>query len=438
MGNRPSARPIVRWLESLCGFFHARPTRPARVTRIALETLEGRCVMSGVGGSLAAYVTDSTRSIQVTVASVTGGYVTNGSSFDYNPAIPSLADGGLQFRSAPGQSSGPERGPDGPPATPETTDTPAEPDGGQVQQLATARFGETPAAIKPLTVQITTGRVVTPSLAPVRDALGSGSPAPPAAGPFRLARSPADDAPLVVRYNLTAFSGGSAVGRDRAVTLAPGSAHADVPNDVPPGGHEVVTLTVLEGDYQVARPSVSLFLAGDPSACSDLALVGAYRRGHSNEAFAALVDRNRAAVLRTCYRVLGNWHDAEDVSQFVFLALGTRALRLQSSLAGWLRTVAHNASIALLRSRGRRSRHERVTARPLAAPEDPTPELREEIDVALERLSEPLREAVRLRYLEGWSQHEAADLLGCPRGTLSQRASAGVRQLRDVLGAEGT
>jgi RNA polymerase sigma factor (sigma-70 family) len=57
--------------------------------------------------------------------------------------------------------------------------------------------------------------------------------------------------------------------------------------------------------------------------------------------------------------------------------------------------------------------------------------------VALERLSAPLREAVRLRYLEGWSQHEAAERLGCPRGTLSQRASAGVRQLRDVLGAEG-
>lgn len=54
--------------------------------------------------------------------------------------------------------------------------------------------------------------------------------------------------------------------------------------------------------------------------------------------------------------------------------------------------------------------------------------------MALSQLSAPLRDAVQLRYLEGWSQAEAARMLGCPRGTLSQRAALGVRQLRGILG----
>src|SRR5262245_38312285 len=182
MGNGPSARPIARWLGSLCGFFQARPPRPARVARVALETLEGRCVMSGVGGSVATYWPASTRSVLLSSDSVLSGYVTDGqSSVELKPATPSQLDGPVVRRNPSGPTSGPERGPDVSPDTPEPTGNPAEPD---VGQSAMARFGETPVAIRPLTVQITTGRVVTPSLAPVRDALGLGTPAPPAAGPF--------------------------------------------------------------------------------------------------------------------------------------------------------------------------------------------------------------------------------------------------------------
>jgi len=45
-----------------------------------------------------------------------------------------------------------------------------------------------------------------------------------------------------------------------------------------------------------------------------------------------------------------------------------------------------------------------------------------------------LQQAVQLRYLEGRSQKEAAEIAGCPRGTLAQRTANGVRRLRDVLG----
>jgi RNA polymerase sigma-70 factor (ECF subfamily) len=257
---------------------------------------------------------------------------------------------------------------------------------------------------------------------------------------LRITRTPVGDTPLEVRCALTAFGSAGAVDREQVVTIPAGSAHADVPFEPAPAGragrHEIVTLTLLDDDgYRVARPSATLFLAGSPRSCSEAALFEAYRRGESPEAFAALVERNRPAVFRTCYRVLGNWHDAEDVSQLVFLALAQRQVQLQIALAAWLRTVARNVSIMFLRSRSRRSRHEHRAARPLqVASGEPSQDLREELDAALTRLPGPLGDAVRLRYLEGLSQLEAAEALGCPRGTLSQRAAHGVRRLRGLLG----
>jgi RNA polymerase sigma-70 factor (ECF subfamily) len=190
----------------------------------------------------------------------------------------------------------------------------------------------------------------------------------------------------------------------------------------------------LQGASAGGTTTTTMFVGGDPRGCSDAALVLAYQTGHSEVALTTLIDRHQSVVMRTCQRVLGNWHDAEDVSQLVFLALAQGQFRLQSTLAGWLRTVARNASIVLLRARHRRQRHEQMASQGVEVhPDDTQKELREEIDIALKQLPANLREAVQLRYLDGWSQAEAAQMLGCPRGTLSQRAANGMQQLSDLL-----
>jgi RNA polymerase sigma-70 factor (ECF subfamily) len=282
-------------------------------------------------------------------------------------------------------------------------------------------------------------QVVTPSLAVARSPASLDSPLNAQADGFRITRAPVSNATTEVRYALTAFSSAGAVRREYATTIPSGAVHVDVLNEPTPAGkangREIVTLTLLDHSaYRISRPSVTLFLAGNAQGCSEPALFAAYQEGKVAEAFSALVARHRPAVLQTCFGVLGNWHDAEDVTQMVFLALTQQQLRLQTTLASWLRTVARNASIALLRSRARRSRHEYRGAKPiLVASEEPIRDLREHLDAALNQLSAPLREAVQLRYLEGWSQREAAQILGCPRGTLAQRASLGVRHLRGIL-----
>jgi RNA polymerase sigma factor (sigma-70 family) len=110
-------------------------------------------------------------------------------------------------------------------------------------------------------------------------------------------------------------------------------------------------------------------------------------------------------------------------------------LRVGTNLAGWLRTVARNTCIGLLRARSRRVRHEKKAAKPEQyQAEDEMTDLRDELESALAQLTPDLRDAVRLRYLEGWSQQQAALRLGCPRGTLSQRAARGIQHLRHILG----
>jgi RNA polymerase sigma factor (sigma-70 family) len=259
------------------------------------------------------------------------------------------------------------------------------------------------------------------------------------AGVFRISRTTAGAAKLDVHYTLTAYSRTGAVAGEGVAVIRPGAAHVDV---VPAlsslaqtNGHEIATLLLKDHtQYRIAQPAATLLLAESWRGCSEAALLEAYRAGQSKEAFAALVELHRPAIFRTCYGLLGNWLDAEDVSQLVFLVLAQRHVRLQTTLRGWLRRVARNASLGLLRARRRRARHERRAARSPVAVEGDHVALRDELQAALTQLPVRLRDAVRLRYLEGWSQKEAAQLLGCPRGTVSQRAARGIRWLREILG----
>jgi RNA polymerase sigma factor (sigma-70 family) len=255
---------------------------------------------------------------------------------------------------------------------------------------------------------------------------------------FRITRSPVGNTTMEVRYALTEYSSTGTVRHEYEVAIPAGAAHVDIP--LPAAGQangtEIVTLTLLnKGDDPIVRPTAAVFIPGSARDCSEPALVAAFQGEKLAEAFRALVARHRSSVMKTCYGVLGNWHDAEDVMQMVFIILAQQQVRLHNSLTGWLRTVARNTAIMFLRSRARRSRHESRGAKPImVASDEPVYELREELGAALSQLSAPLREAVTLRYLEGWSQAEAARMLGCPRGTLSQRAALGVRHLRRILG----
>jgi len=66
--------------------------------------------------------------------------------------------------------------------------------------------------------------------------------------------------------------------------------------------------------------------------------------GERSDAFEQVVRRREALVLRTAHRALGNWADAEDVAQEVFIRLHRHGLDFPSEAAfgGWLYRVTVN------------------------------------------------------------------------------------------------
>ena len=74
----------------------------------------------------------------------------------------------------------------------------------------------------------------------------------------------------------------------------------------------------------------------------------------ADDAFDQVVRRREAQILRIAYRVLGNWADAEDVAQDVFLRLHRHGLDFtnEASLGAWLYRVTVNLCV----DRSRRAR----------------------------------------------------------------------------------
>ncbi len=161
------------------------------------------------------------------------------------------------------------------------------------------------------------------------------------------------------------------------------------------------------------------------------------RRDETAEAaFAALVDRHGAMVLRVCRQVLGDEHEAQDASQATFLVLARRAgsIGRRESVASWLHgvalRVAARARLAASRRRARERRGgERMAARRVVEIEigaDESQERWAKLHDELGRLPDSFREPLVLCYLEGLTQEQAAAQLRCPLGTVQSRlAQAG-------------
>jgi RNA polymerase sigma factor (sigma-70 family) len=162
-------------------------------------------------------------------------------------------------------------------------------------------------------------------------------------------------------------------------------------------------------------------------------------------AFAAIVDRHGPMVLRTCRRILGDEHEAQDAAQVAFLVLARRARQVGGfrSVGGWLHEVAvrvaSKARIAAIRRRVREDRWGRSVAGRVAEGSEPAddPERWAELHEELARLPEAFRAPLVLCDLEGLTQQQAAARLGWPLGTVQSRLARGRARLKSRLVRRG-
>src|SRR5262245_59698897 len=157
--------------------------------------------------------------------------------------------------------------------------------------------------------------------------------------------------------------------------------------------------------------------------------------GSDESAFELLVWRHGPMVWQTCRRILRHDHDAEDAFQAAFLVLARKAgsIRTGGSLAGWLYRVASRAAVAARARRGPVA----LDALPEPAARPDAGELPALLDEELARLPAKYREPFILCYLEGRTTDEAAQALGCPRGTVATRLAWARQALRDRLRRHG-
>jgi RNA polymerase sigma factor (sigma-70 family) len=167
---------------------------------------------------------------------------------------------------------------------------------------------------------------------------------------------------------------------------------------------------------------VSRCLAGDPTACR------------------ALVERFQMDIFTICHRLLSHAHDAEDVTQEVFLRI-FRSLRSWDTtrpLRPWVLGIAVNRCRTWV---SRRTKHpepvDYLHETPDHRPTDDTTELRTEIRAAVDDLRDDYREVFVLFHESGQSYEEIAEAIDRPVGTIKTWLHRARIEILDRLRSRG-
>jgi RNA polymerase sigma-70 factor (ECF subfamily) len=156
----------------------------------------------------------------------------------------------------------------------------------------------------------------------------------------------------------------------------------------------------------------------------------------------AIVTDHSARVYRLAYRLTGNRHDAEDLTQEVFVRV-FRSLHTYTpgTMEGWLHRITTNLFLDQAR-RKQRIRFDALTddaagRLPSALPSPDSAQLDQmfdaDVEAALASLAPDFRAAVVLCDVEGLTYEEIADVLGLKLGTVRSRIHRGRTQLRAAL-----
>ncbi len=158
-------------------------------------------------------------------------------------------------------------------------------------------------------------------------------------------------------------------------------------------------------------------------------------------AFGLLVDKYKGSVYALAYAKLGDFHDAQDMTQEVFLKAyrKLRTLKRWDRFLSWLYAITSNSCKDFLRSRASRPDGEYIS--------DQAKERFDEISIdshheealhqtlrdALSELPEIHRQVLSLHYLGGLSCKEIAKFLGTSPHAIAMRLNRARRQLRKEM-----
>lgn len=145
-------------------------------------------------------------------------------------------------------------------------------------------------------------------------------------------------------------------------------------------------------------------------------------------------------IYRLLRRMTRNSDDAFDLTQSTYLRVFERIDQFDgaSRLTSWVYRIAINEALQFLRQRRRHeSRLAKVAKSSTMAGPQESEDVQMDVEEALAKLSEPDRALIVLRYIEGLSYTEIAQVLEKPVGTISSGLNRARQALRDALEPRG-
>jgi len=178
----------------------------------------------------------------------------------------------------------------------------------------------------------------------------------------------------------------------------------------------------------------------------DIEIYEALRRGDQEAAFRRLVRQHGKVVHTVSYRILKDRARAEDVMQETFMKAYETIDTLQDPkcLGSWLKSIAWNKSLDILRAETRAHAHETAVAQQ-AEDDDTAPALealtsheeRRALQDCLDALSPEKRAAVLGRFYADLEYGELAAATGEKTDTLRIRVGRAMPELRECLEGKG-
>jgi len=172
---------------------------------------------------------------------------------------------------------------------------------------------------------------------------------------------------------------------------------------------------------------------------NDRELVQACRRGE-RDAFRTLFETYKDKVYGIAFRFTGDENLAMDIAQDTFLKLfsSLTEFRGDAAFSTWVYRMVVNACLDHRRRAWRMIPIADELVAVLRAPADSLKallhsEMQERVRRAVETLSADMRMVVVLRYTEGLTYEEIAEIMGCSEGTVASRLNRAHKALERKL-----
>lgn len=167
-------------------------------------------------------------------------------------------------------------------------------------------------------------------------------------------------------------------------------------------------------------------------------------RGDMTGAIRQLMDRHGEAVYRYCRTQLRDDTLAEDVHQQVFISAFKSLGKFErnSTLRTWLFGITRHRVLDAVKLRDRAKAHIESGSDDAEDVADPAPSLDDQLDDGrlrealkhcVQQLAAPVREAVLLRYQQGFTFEEMAKICDDKPGTLQAQVSRALPKLRSCI-----